>query len=103
MPAERLQVEHRGGLLFHVSSESNDEKFYVVDLEAHRGMAECTCRDWQTRCSPRIKEGKPWSCWPAHERTCCKHAHAALLFLARKVVEETVGLNEKHAPATQPP
>jgi len=91
---DRLKVEHRGGLLFHVTSESQADSFYIVDLEARDGYGECSCRDWQTRCSPRIGAGQPFISWPYYERTCCKHVHACFMFLGRRLAEEAARLNK---------
>ena len=86
-----LKVEHRGQLLFHVSSQSKEEEFYVVDLSFHRGMGECSCRDWMARCQPRIKQGLTPNDYPHAERINCKHIHACLLWLGHEVVRRTIG------------
>ena len=91
LPEKPLKVEHRGQLLFHVTSESKEEEFYVCDLSLHRGMGECSCRDWQARCGPRIKLGSTPYDYPHAERVNCKHIHACLLWLGHEVVRRTNG------------
>ena len=84
-------VEHRGQLLFHVASDSKEEEFYVVDLSLHKGLGECTCKDWATRCGPRIRQGSPPHDYPHAERCNCKHIHSCLLWLGHEVVRRTIG------------
>ena len=86
-----LSVEHRGQLLFHVNSQSKEEEFYVVDLSLHGGKGECTCKDWATRCQPRIKGGYAPNDYPHAERINCKHVHACLVWLGHEVVRRTLG------------
>ena len=85
-----VTIEHRGQLLFHVTSESREEEFYVCDLSLHKGRGQCTCRDWETRCQPRIKEGK-MSEYPQTDRDRCKHIHACVLWLGNEVIRRTIG------------
>ena len=89
-PLEKpLRVEHRGQLLFHVTSESKEEEFYVCDLSLHHGMGECSCRDWMARCGPRIRAGATPIDYPHVERVNCKHIHACLLWLGHEVVRRS--------------
>lgn len=90
MRSSALKVEHRGSLLFHVASESKEEDFYVVDMEHHKGIGECSCRDWQTRCSPRIRTGETGHDWPHPLRCNCKHINAVLLWIGKEAVRRTV-------------
>jgi len=85
-----VKIEHRGQLLFHVTSESKEEEFYVIDLSLHKGRGQCTCRDWETRCQPRLKEGK-MSEYPQTDRDRCKHIHACVLWLGNEVIRRTIG------------
>lgn len=89
--AKPSPIEHRGQLLFHVNSQSKEEEFYVVDLSLHGGKGECTCKDWSTRCGPRIKAGGAPNDYPHAERINCKHIHACLLWLGHEVVRRTIG------------
>lgn len=86
-----LEIEHRGQLLFHVPSESKEEEFYVVDLASHKGRGQCTCRDWETRCQPRLKQGLPPNEYPHPERDRCKHVHACVLLLGNMLIRRTIG------------
>jgi hypothetical protein len=85
-----VTIEHRGQLLFHVTSESKEEEFYVCDLSLHKGRGQCTCRDWETRCQPRLKEGKNAE-YPQTDRDRCKHIHACVLWLGNEVIRRTIG------------
>lgn len=85
------RIEHRGQLLFHVLSESKEEEFYVVDLGLFKGRGQCTCRDWETRCQPRLKQGLPQNEYPHPERDRCKHVHACVLWLGNMLIRRTIG------------
>ena len=88
--AEDLAVEHRGQLLFHVQSQSKEEAFYVVDMEENKGIGRCTCRDWETRCSPRIRDGLPYHDYPHAERLTCKHVNAVILWIGKEAIRRTL-------------
>lgn len=86
-----MTIEHRGQLLFHVSSESKQEEFYVCDLALHKGRGQCTCRDWETRCQPRLNQGFAPSDYPNADRDRCKHIHSCVIWLGNEVIRRTIG------------
>lgn len=55
---------------FHVESWSRENRPHLVDLLAHAGLGECSCKDWQTRAWPRIRDGET-------NGTRCRHITAA--------------------------
>jgi len=86
-----LKIEVRGDLLYHVSSESKEDEIYVVDLALFQGRGQCTCRDWETRCQPRLKQGLPPNEYPHPERDRCKHIHSCVLWLGNMLILRTIG------------
>lgn len=63
-------------MVFLVPSDTNSKTAYRVDLLAHNGAGECSCKDWSTRRGPNIKAGKPIG-----SRDClCKHVIRARWF-----------------------
>lgn len=81
-----MKVEHHDGLRFWVTSASNPAERYFCDLGANNGVGSCTCRDFETRCAPKIKAGAELIDWPHANRITCKHLTAALMWLARTAV-----------------
>jgi hypothetical protein len=46
-----------------VHSETNPEEAYIVDLQEHAPLGECSCRDWACRKFPEFKKtGKAYPC-----------------------------------------
>lgn len=63
-----MNIRPTGGrMVYAVQSETNPRSEHVVDLLAHEGRTECSCKDWQTRRWPVIREGG---------RAWCKHGRA---------------------------
>lgn len=59
-----LQVEAIAGerMTFFVHSERNPRSGYRIDLLAHGGIGECSCKDWHTRRWPVIRDGGEATC-----------------------------------------
>lgn len=74
-------------MTFVVSSESDPEIEYSVDLVANNGAGFCDCEDWHMRCAPRLKQGLKHYDYPHPERVNCKHIHACLLAYAHALVQ----------------
>lgn len=54
IPGERM--------CFFVHSEADPRRVYRVDLLANEGRSECSCKDWQTRRWPVIRDGGEATC-----------------------------------------
>lgn len=80
MPAALpLQVDESGDRCrYRVHSELKPQNVYLVDLLAHDGRGECTCKDWQCRCWPAVKEGGKLS---------CKHLRAARTHFLERLLQ----------------
>jgi len=89
--AEKLSVEHRGTLSFHVASESKEEAFYLVDMEEHGGNGACSCRDFQTRCFPHHRDTGTIIDYGPGLRTRCKHINAVILWIGNEAIRRTLG------------
>lgn len=64
-----MNVTPSGGrMIYLVQSESNPRSVHVVDLLEHEGRGACSCKDWQTRRWPVIRDGGS---------AACKHVNAA--------------------------
>jgi hypothetical protein len=87
---EKIKVEHRGSLSFHVYSESKDEEFYVVDMELNGGNGVCTCKDFSARCQPQFRENNVIREYGNAQRTRCKHINAVLLWIGNEAVMRTI-------------
>lgn len=73
MKAELIPGEH--GLRWHVTSRSNPQCPNLVDLASHQGYGQCSCRDWDCRVWPAIRDRTH----PRHVReTTCDHIQLAL-------------------------
>jgi hypothetical protein len=81
---------HGDRFCFWVSS-ADDSEPYLVDMLANGGRGACTCRDWQCRCSPAIKDGAKAIPYGSLNRTTCKHLTAALTYLGMSVVAHAAG------------
>jgi len=68
--ATPLQVDAIDGerMCFWVHSEANPKRVYRVDLLSHGGIGECSCKSWQCRDWPVVRDGG---------RSACKHVTAA--------------------------
>lgn len=80
-----MNVQPTGGrMVFTVQSESEPRSQHVVDLLENDGRGACSCKDFQTRRWPVIRDGG---------RATCKHMRAAREYflddlLARMAVAE---------------
>lgn len=74
-------VTHAGeGLRFWVTS-ADDHEPYLVDLTANDGLPACTCPDFRCRCQPLIDRDRKIRQYGYTDRTICKHAQQALLYI----------------------
>lgn len=68
-------------MVYLVQSDTGDTT-YRVDLLAHGGKGQCSCRDWETRRSPAIRAGQQG---PA---TRCKHVNRVREFFLNSLLEK---------------
>lgn len=87
---ERVKVEHRGSLTFHVSSESKEEEFYTIDMAEHEGNGVCTCRDFATRCEPEFRQAQHIREYGQHNRTRCKHINAVVIWIGNEAIRRAI-------------
>lgn len=89
--AEKLSVEHRGTLTFHVQSESKDDgDYYLVDMEENDGNGFCNCKDFATRCQPAYRECRAVHDYGQAQRTRCKHINAVVLWIGNEAIRRTL-------------
>ena len=69
-------------LRFHVQSESNTRKFYLVELDANRNAGQCNCAQWLMRIGPLITDD-----YQNKIKRRCKHLQAAFIFFAESILE----------------
>jgi hypothetical protein len=82
-----MKVKHSGDAwVFHVESDDERSKFYVVDVLESWPNCVCSCTDYSTRCGPRYKATKIVKERTEQERTRCKHINAVVMFLGNKVI-----------------
>ena len=67
---------------FRVESRGSPEFPHTVDLLAHGGLGECSCRDWEIVCFPNYRQGgRRIGAGPRKsrdpQRTRCCHVEAA--------------------------
>ena len=86
-----MKVWAKDRLTFFVESEHDGEHPYVVDMAAHGGRGECSCRDWQCRCGPMIKALPKVVLHGQPNRNTCKHVLGVTLFLGKSVVARLNG------------
>jgi hypothetical protein len=60
-------------MVFSVSSETNPQKQYRVDLTSMNGFSQCSCADWAMRRCGNIPKGFP----RGSAQVACKHIRAA--------------------------
>lgn len=70
---------------FNVTSAESGEP-HIVDLYANGGFGECSCRDWQCRCHPKLKTDKLVVAYGDLGRNICKHIHAATGYIGQTFV-----------------
>jgi hypothetical protein len=61
LPLEVVEIPGER-LCYNVASRSNPGAFHRVDLLAHGGLSECSCRDWITRRWRVVKTGSKATC-----------------------------------------
>ena len=84
-----MTVTPEGAGVFRVTS-ADDKDHYTVDVTAFDGKPVCTCRDWQCRCSPKLKTEKVILYGSIHRNTC-KHIHAVIMYLGKQVAARMAG------------
>lgn len=78
MDKATLKVEEIAGefgLRYWVESKSDPEHPHVVDLSANQTWGQCSCRHWQCRIWPVVKDQNARK---HSKQSTCKHVRAAL-------------------------
>jgi len=78
------RIQHLEAFRFHVRSKSRKDVWHLVDLEERNGMGECSCEQFQFRCTTALKEGK------TDESTVCEHLDLVYRVFGRWVVKKVV-------------
>lgn len=67
-------------MCFHVESWSKPSHPHRVDLLSFDGRSACSCHNWQIRCWPVIRDGKPELPYKQEGTSLCRH-----VWIAREV------------------
>ena len=70
---------------FLVQSRTNPRHHYLVDLLQNGGLGECSCKHWQTRIWPLIRDGKTTIEDP---NSRCWHISEARLFAMNSILTD---------------
>jgi len=68
-----------------------------VDIVAHLGRSQCSCKSWQTRCWPIIRDKLPEFRFEQDGSSICRHVEAARLVFLRDLLHRLA--LEEHNPA----
>jgi len=75
-----MEVKATGGrMVYTVQSESDPRSVHIVDLTENAGRSACSCKDWQTRRWPIIRDGGS---------ATCKHVRAVREFFLDNLLRE---------------
>lgn len=73
MPTDEYQGAHPketgDRMCYEVPSDTRVGRSYRVDLLAHGGAGQCSCKDWNTRRWPAIRDGQ----MHGTRATLCRH------------------------------
>lgn len=69
-------------LRFHVQSESNPRKWYLVELDANKNAGQCNCAQWLMRIGPLLQDD-----YQHKIKRRCKHLQAAFIYFAESILE----------------
>lgn len=87
MPATTSTISVREipgeAMCFTVDSRTKPAEPHRVELLAHAGASECSCKGWQCRAWPAIRDGE----YHGTRRTTCHHVRAARLYFLNSLLQ----------------
>jgi hypothetical protein len=84
----RVQAVAGERLVYLVESWSEPEHPQRVDLLAHLGRGECSCKNWQTKRWPMIRDKLPELRYGEPGSSVCRHVEVARLKYLREHLED---------------
>ncbi len=82
-------ITHLEAFRFLVSSKTNSQREYLVDLEEWNGNGECSCPHFQFRIKPRLAKGEQPEDW-----SICYHIARAHRSIVTDSVQKVVKLRK---------
>lgn len=80
-------IEGENALRYRVQSRSDPEHPHLVDLSSFGGYGQCSCKNWQCRVWPQIRDK---SVRPLEPKATCAHVRAALGWLLRATLHSLI-------------